>query len=74
MEKIHECGIRLEKWNKELYGHVRKKIVEKEKVLKRLLMGQRNMATIQRMKSCRKELDELLRREEVMWKQRPCDM
>ncbi|XVF71960.1 hypothetical protein PTKIN_Ptkin12aG0082200 [Pterospermum kingtungense] len=73
-ECIRECGIALSKWNHVSFGHVGRHIKAKERELEMILKADHGGGFGGRSKKCRQELDELLRREEMLWKQRSKDL
>lgn len=74
MGKIQSCSKRLEEWNSKSFGHIGRCITKKENEALSLLQNIHVQGAKARFKAWKEELDELLRREELMWKQKSRDM
>ncbi|OMO52067.1 reverse transcriptase [Corchorus capsularis] len=63
---IQACSRALSEWDKAIFGNVRYKLEWKRKELAEAYVDSSNPI---RLEECKKELDDLLRQEEVMWRQ-----
>lgn len=72
-EKIKRCGEALSAWNRNNFGNVNTKIIEKTNELSKLLNGVRSAENIAAIANCRRELNGWYLKEEIMWKQRAKD-
>ena len=66
--RVESCGRELQKWNRDVYGNVNNNILKTQQKLEGLMFV--SDFKMDAIKSCRKELNELLHMEEIMWKQR----
>ena len=62
------CGLELDKWNKDVFGKVDTNIKKEQQKLASLLLA--SNLELRVIETCRKDLKEILIREEVMWKKR----
>ena len=70
LEKIQKCGKDLSWWNKNVFGNGRKELERLRKLLPKaeiIAMASRNNDQVRKIK---KDIEELLGREEIMWAQR----
>ena len=66
---INHCRMRLEAWNKNVFGHVRRKINELQKHLEWLELQPASLGNIQDMRNTRMELNKWHEKEDAMWYQ-----
>ena len=64
---LKRCADKLSRWNRTVFGHVPRQIQKKRNVLNDLVLRDQNGREINKI---RKEINELLDCEEVMWQQR----
>jgi len=70
MQKIKSTSNHLKDWSVANFGHVNSQIKSKRKILEKLWKKPRNDAREEKIRMVSSELDELLHREEIMWRQR----
>ncbi|KAL0014214.1 hypothetical protein SO802_001283 [Lithocarpus litseifolius] len=70
LKKIEKCGTELTQWSRRNFGHVRKNIVEKRKCLARAEVAARQSGCNLRVRELKLEINELLIKENTMWRQR----
>ncbi|XVE72199.1 hypothetical protein DITRI_Ditri11bG0019900 [Diplodiscus trichospermus] len=68
--QFKECGESLTKWNREKFGNIRIAIEKKQRELEGCYEQLASRSGVERLLSCRKDLEDLLSREEAMWPQR----
>ena len=66
---INHCRMRLEAWNKNVFGHVGRKINELQKHLEWLELQPASLGNIQDMRNTRMELNKWHEKEDAMWYQ-----
>lgn len=69
-KKLNSCKHDLREWNWNVFGHVQREIRQKTKALKEVQESENNANIQARLRCLKDELNELLTREELMWKQR----
>ena len=69
-DRIKSCQFQLQKWNWEVYGNVSKNLKNKQHRLQQLEALNMLHETAGEIKELRKEINEVLNREELMWTQR----
>ncbi|KAL0008623.1 hypothetical protein SO802_010125 [Lithocarpus litseifolius] len=67
---LKRCADDLSKWNRTVFGHVPRQIQKKRNVLNDLVLRDQNGRNGREINKIRKEINELLDCEEVMWQQR----
>ena len=67
---LQSCAAELEKWNKVMFGYVPKQIQSKRKALNELTLQDRDGVLGKEINSLRKEINDLLDCEEILWHQR----
>ena len=67
---LKRCADELSRWNKTVFGHVPRQIQKKRNVLNDLVLRDQNGRNGREINKIRKEINELLDCEEVMWQQR----
>ncbi|XP_057444459.1 uncharacterized protein LOC130736674 [Lotus japonicus] len=70
LEKVGKLGQNLEAWGKAKYGDIPKRIAETKKQLQRLQREVQTIQVVSASKESEKELEELLKIEEIAWAQR----
>jgi hypothetical protein len=70
MQKIKSTSNHMKEWSVENFGHVNSQIKSKRKILEKLWKKPRNNAREEKIRMVSSELDELLHREKIMWRQR----
>ena len=68
--ELGNCGEALSKWNKKVFGNIQQHIRRKEAELNHLLTDVHVCPEITKIEECKKELNELSIREEILWRQR----
>ena len=68
--ELGNCGEVLSKWNREVFGNIQQHISHKEAELNHLLTEVHIFPEITKIEECKKELNELSIREEILWRQR----
>ena len=69
-EGMQKCGDMLLIWNIEAFGNIGSEIRKKEIELGRLIAKVDRLHDTNAIMNCRRDLEELRQREEIMWKQR----
>ena len=69
-DRIKSCQFQLQKWNREVYGNVSKNLKNKQRRLQQLEALNMLHETAGEIIELRKEINETLNREELMWNQR----
>ena len=67
---LKRCADELSRWNRTVFGHVPRQIQKKRNVLNDLVLRDQNGRNGREINKIRKEINELLDCEEVMWQQR----
>ena len=70
MTGLKKCANDLSKWNLLVFGHVPRQIQKKRNVLNDLVLRDQNGRNGREINKIRKEINELLDCEEVMWQRR----
>ena len=68
--RLKQCAMELSRWNLYAFGKVPKKIQEKRRSLSNLVQRDRNGSLGREINALRKEINDLLDSEEIMWQQR----
>lgn len=68
--KLHWCASKLVGWSKERFGSLRKSIDDKQKLIESLYARSNEHSVIDQIKRLEWDLEGLLEREEVYWRQR----
>ena len=69
MENLKRCASELSSWSSSVYGHISKKIQSKQNALSTLTQQDKN-GELSEIRNLRRELNELLKDEELYWGQR----
>ena len=67
---LKQCANRLSRWNKSVFGHVPRQIQSKRKALNELVLRDHDGSNGREINKLRKEINDLLDCEEIMWQQR----
>ena len=67
---LQVCAVDLARWNKSTFGHVPKQIQNKRKALNALVLQDSNSSMGKEINRLRKEINDLLDCEEILWHQR----
>ena len=70
IKKIERCGLELTQWSRKNFGHVRRELVEKRKWLVKVEHEARQNGSNHRVRELKMEINELLVKENTMWRQR----
>ncbi|XVF21103.1 hypothetical protein REPUB_Repub12eG0062100 [Reevesia pubescens] len=68
--KVQRCGRTLDKWHKEVFGSLQRQSVDKKKELEKFYLEGQLSGNVSKLTTCRRELDILLHREKMAWRQR----
>ena len=68
--KIDRCGVALSQWHKATFGNIQGLLHSKYLELSRLEALDSNSGVVEKISNAKKELNVLLEREEIFWKQR----
>lgn len=66
-QKIKECGLCLNKWNRHSVGNIRRQLVEKTKELIKAEWAAATRSDTFTVKAIQMEVNELLEKESLMW-------
>ena len=69
IKKIERCGLELTQWSRKNFVHVRRELMEKRKWLVKAEHEARQNGSNHRVRELKMEINELLERENTMWKQ-----
>lgn len=65
-----QCAVDLSRWNISVFGHVPRQIQKKRKVLNELVLRDQNESNGNEINKIKREINDLLDFEEIMWQQR----
>ena len=66
-ERLSQCATKLNRWNRSTFGRVPKQIQTKKKALRDMVAMDRNGSLGGEINRMRKEINDLLDSEEIMW-------
>jgi len=69
LKKIEKCGLELIQWSRKNFGHVRRELVEKRKWLVKAKQETRQNGSNYWVRELKLEINELLAKENTMWRQ-----
>ena len=69
-DRVKQCKVQLQDWNRRVFGNVNRELKSKQRHLQQLESLNQLHETTKEIQALKKEINEILLREEIMWNQR----